>query len=65
MSLIKLTRVNFHISQRQFERLKLLSNREGRPMAELLRLAIDMLLDQRLKSTPPQAEAAHGESVED
>ena len=33
-----------------------LSGREGRTMSELFRLAIDKLLDERFRSTPPQME---------
>ena len=56
MNRVNLTRVSFFLSPRQLDRLRELSRREGRPMSELFRLAIDKLLDERIRSTPPQTE---------
>lgn len=42
-------RVNYHVTDEQRERLKTLAEATGRPVAELVRVAVDAYLDKEEK----------------
>lgn len=45
--IVRMERVNFHLTMQQIDRLRKLSEREGLSVAELIRRAVDAYLETR------------------